>query len=246
MMRGLYDRITAAYAAHRRPDPRIAAKIAAAVGRCDSVVNVGAGLGAYEPKHCAVLAVEPSFEMLRRRPRAAAPAVQAVAGRLPFKNGSFDAALAVLTIHHWPDWRAGLAELRRVARQRVVIVTYDPEHSGFWLVEDYLPEIRTIDRRIFPSLRDFESELGPLTVDALPVPADCVDGFLGAYWRRPAEYLQPSVREAISSFSQIDWRDGIERLRVDLSTGRWSERNRALLELAELDIGYRLIEARCS
>lgn len=243
MSRGLYDRTAAAYAKHRRPDPRIAARIAAALGSCESVVNVGAGLGSYEPKHCAVVAVEPSLEMLRSRPRGAAPAVQGVAGQLPFKDASFAAALAVLTIHHWPDWRAGLAELRRVARERIVILTYDPEHRGFWLVDDYLPQNRVIDRRTFPSLPNLESELGRIEIEALPVPADCADGFLGAYWRRPTEYLTPSVRDAISSFSQFDWRAGIERLRDDLAVGRWHERHGALLELAELDIGYRLVVA---
>jgi SAM-dependent methyltransferase len=245
MSRALYDRIAAAYAAHRTPDERIGKQIAASLRDCESVLNVGAGIGAYEPKHCAVVAVEPSRKMIRKRPRDAAPAVQAVAAQLPFENRSFDGALAVLTVHHWPNWRAGLAELRRVAEKRVAIVTWDPAHEGFWLVQDYLPEIRSIDRRIFPSVQDIESLLGPVTVETLLVPADCSDGFLGAYWRRPAEYLRASVRTAISTFSTIDSTAGIERLRRDLESGSWVERNRSLLERSELDIGYRLIVARC-
>jgi SAM-dependent methyltransferase len=241
----LYDRIAASYAVHRQPDERIAAQIALALHDCDSVLNVGAGSGAYEPKHGTVVAVEPSFEMIGRRSRGAAPAVQAVATELPFKDRSFDAALAVLTIHHWSSWRKGLTELLRVSRDRVVIVTWDSEHSGFWLVRDYLPEILDIDRRIFPPIKDLAHLMGPLAVQALRVPADCRDGFLGAYWRRPAEYLKLTVREAISTFSKVDSVAGVERLRHDLETGVWERRNRHLLSLAELDIGYRIVVAQC-
>ena len=245
MSRALYDRIAPTYSAHRTPDERIAEQIAASLRDCESVLNVGAGMGAYEPTHCPVIAVEPSLEMIRERPRAAAPAVQAVAAKLPFKNRSVDGALAVLTVHHWLDWRSGLAELRRVARKKVVILTWDPKHAGFWLVQDYLPEIRAIDRRIFPSLRDIEKSIGPVVAQILPIPADCSDGFLGAYWRRPSEYLRATVRTAISMFSKIDSAAGIERLRRDLENGSWMEKNSPLLELPQLDIGYRLIVGRC-
>lgn len=145
----LYDRIAASYAAHRQPDERIAAQIALALHDCESVLNVGAGSGAYEPKYRTVVAVEPSFEMIGRRSHVAAPAVQAVATELPFKDRSFDAALAVLTIHHWSSWKKGLGELLRVSRDRVVIVTWDSEHPGFWLVQDYLPEILASIERFF-------------------------------------------------------------------------------------------------
>ena len=245
MIRALYDRIAPAYAAHRTPDERIAKQITASLRDCESVLNVGAGTGAYEPRHCPVIAVERSLEMIRKRPRDAAPAVQADAAQLPFENRSFDGVLAVLTVHHWPNWRRGLAELRRVARRRLAIVTWDPEHEGFWLVQDYLPEILNIDRRIFPCLQDIESLIGPVVAETLAVPADCSDGFLGAYWRRPAEYLRASVRTAISTFSKVDSTAGIERLRRDLESGSWMERHRSLLELSQLDIGYRLIVARC-
>src|SRR5690606_27733864 len=115
----------------------------------------------------------------------AAPVVQGAAERLPFRDRSFDAALAILTIHHWRHRERGLAEMRRVARERVVIFTWDPEHPGFWLVEQYFPEILTTDRRTFPSLAEIEAAIGPAAASAVPIPADCIDGFLGAYWRRP-------------------------------------------------------------
>src|SRR3954454_19505425 len=130
----LYDRIGVGYAGYRRPDPRIAAHIGAALGNARSVVNVGAGTGSYEPADRTVIAVEPSGEMVRQRPATAAPAVRGAAERLPLRDRSVDAALAVLTLHHWTDWRRGLAEMRRVARGRVVILTWDPEHAGFWLI----------------------------------------------------------------------------------------------------------------
>ena len=204
MTDALYDRIGLRYATRRRPDPRIEARIDAALGRCNRVLNVGAGAGSYEPANRSVIAVEPSVEMIRQRPPGAAPVVQASASQLPFHDQSFDAALAVLTVHHWPHREQGLAEMRRVARELVVILTWDPEHSGFWLVQQYFPEILEMDRTAFPSLREIESIIGPAVSTVVPVPADCLDGFLGAYWKRPAHYLDAQVRAAISVFSKLD------------------------------------------
>ena len=180
MTRPLYDRIGVGYSDYRRPDERIARRIDAALGQSRSVLNVGAGSGSYEPTGRVAVAVEPSAEMIRQRPEKAAPSVQASADRLPFQDRAFDAALAILTIHHWSRRDQGLAELRRVARNRVVIVTWDPEHPGFWLVQDYCPEILAIDRPNFPTLQEIEKAIGPSEVLALPIPADCSDGFLGA------------------------------------------------------------------
>lgn len=182
--------------------------------------------------------------MIRQRPRTAARAIQADAVRLPFMDRSFDASLAILTVHHWPDRERGLAELRRVARDRVVILTWDPEHSGFWLIRDYLPEISEIDRRDFPTLREIEAAIGPVEVEALAIPADCVDGFLGAYWRRPGAYLDPRVRAAISIFSKLDATAALARLEADLADGTWKARYAELLARSELDVGYRLVVAR--
>jgi SAM-dependent methyltransferase len=244
MSASLYDRIGVGYSNYRRPDERIAKRIDGALGQARSVLNVGAGAGSYEPNGRFVVAVEPSAEMIRQRPANAAPAIRASADRLPFQDRAFDAVLAILTIHHWPNRDQGLAELRRVARDRVVILTWDPDHSGFWLLQDYLPEIPEIDRLNFPSLRDLEEAIGPTEVQTLGVPADCCDGFLGAYWRRPEAYLDARVRAAISTFAKVDTAAGIERLRRDLEDGTWRSRYGALLSLSELDVGYRLVVAR--
>lgn len=243
----LYDEIGLGYGNHRRPDPRLAYSILGALGDADTVVNVGAGAGSYEPTDRSVVAVEPSRAMIRQRRPGSAPVVQASATHLPFRDAAFAAALAVLTVHHWPDRVRGLAELARVARRRVVIVTYDPAASGFWLVDDYFPEIGEIDRRIMPSMEEIRGVLGDVEVRPLPVPHDCTDGFLGAYWRRPHAYLDAGVRGAISSFSMIgDVEPGLARLRGDLEDGTWERRHGHLLRQAEADLGYRLVVASCA
>jgi SAM-dependent methyltransferase len=244
MSEPLYDQIGIGYSDYRRPDARIAARIEAALGPCRSVLNVGAGGGSYEPRNRSVTAVEPSAEMIRQRPPEAARVVQADAVRLPFADRSFDAALAILTIHHWADKSRGLAELRRVARDRVVILTWDPEHAQFWLVQDYLPQIHEIDRRDFPTLREIEQAIGPIETEPLAIPADCADGFLGAYWRRPAAYLDPRVRAAISIFSKLDATAALAQLEAHLADGTWRSRHGELLARSELDVGYRLVVAR--
>jgi SAM-dependent methyltransferase len=216
-----------------------------ALGAAESVVNVGAGAGSYEPTDGrVVVAVEPSWSMIRQRRADSAPVVQASATDLPFRNGAFAAALAVLTVHHWPDRIRGLAEMARVAGRRVVIVTWDPTFSTFWLVEDYFPAIVSIDRRIFPSMDELRDALGDLEVRPLLVPHDCSDGFLGAYWRRPHAYLDPGIRGAISTFSKIgDATAGVARLREDLEDGTWTHRHGHLLNALEMDLGYRLVIA---
>ena len=243
-MRHLYDRIGIGYEAHRCADPRLAAAVVHALGDAETVVNVGAGAGSYEPVDRFVVAVEPSLAMIRQRPPQAAPAVQASAMDLPFRDGLFTAGLAILTVHHWPDRTRSLTELARVTSRRIVIVTWDPAYAGFWLVEDYFPAIVDIDRRIFPSMEEFRRILGPTEVRPFPVPHDCTDGFLGAYWRRPWAYLDPGVRGAMSSFAGIgDTAEGLDRLRSDLTDGAWKRRYGHLLEKPELDLGYRLVIA---
>jgi SAM-dependent methyltransferase len=243
--RELYDTIGLGYEAHRRPDPRVADGIAAALGAATSVVNVGAGAGSYEPADRTVVAVEPSAAMLRQRRRGAARAVQASATDLPFRDGAFGAALAVLTVHHWPHRTRGLAELARVARERVVVLTWDPEaRFAFWLVDDYFPEIPAIDGRIFPTLDEFRRVLGTIEVRPVPIPHDCVDGFLGAYWRRPEAYLDAGVRGAISTFTKLaDVESGLARLRADLADGTWERRHGHVRGREAVDLGYRLIVA---
>jgi SAM-dependent methyltransferase len=207
------------------------------------VVNVGAGTGSYEPADRPVVAVEPSSAMLRQRRPGAAPAVQASATDLPFRDAAFGAALAVLTVHHWPDRARGLAELGRVARERVVVLTWDPRaRFAFWLVDEYFPDLLTLDRTIFPTLEDVRRVLGSLEARPLLVPHDCVDGFLGAYWRRPEAYLDAGVRGAISSFTRLaDTEPGLARLRADLADGTWERRHGHLRGRDALDLGYRLL-----
>jgi SAM-dependent methyltransferase len=210
------------------------------------VVNVGAGAGSYEPADLRVLTVEPSREMIRQRPAGAAPAVQAAAERLPLRAASFDAALAVLTVHHWSDLAAGLAELTRVAR-RVVLLTWDPAaRDAFWLTTEYLPQIVDLDVPRFPTLDALARHLPVLRVEPVPVPHDCQDGFLGAFWRRPDAYLDPSVRRGMSGFAQLPAGTadaGLARLADDLRTGRWHARFAALARAETADLGYRLIIA---
>jgi SAM-dependent methyltransferase len=238
----LYDEIGRDYRTYRRPDPRVAAAITRALGAAPTIINVGAGAGSYEPTDRRVVAVEPSAAMIAQRPAGSAPVVQASATDLPFRDAGFAAALAVLTVHHWPDRARGLAEMARVARDRVVALTWDPASTGFWLVDEYFPELTAIDRRIFPELDDFGRALGTIEVQPLPVPHDCTDGFLGAYWQRPAAYLDPAVRGAISTFTKLpDVEPGLARLRRDVIDGTWAHRHSDLLDRADLDIGYRLV-----
>jgi SAM-dependent methyltransferase len=241
----LYDEIGRDYRSYRRPDPRIAAALIAALGDAETVVNVGAGAGSYEPADRQVVGVEPSATMIAQRPAGSARVVQASATDLPFRDRTFAAALAVLTVHHWPDQVRGLQELSRVARDRVVVLTWDPDGPGFWLVDEYFPELHAIDRPLFLTLDELRRVLGPIDVRPLPIPHDCTDGFLGAYWRRPSAYLDAGVRGAISSFTKlVDVEPGVARLRRDLADGTWGRRHSGLLDRSELDLGYRLVLAQ--
>jgi len=240
-----YDTIGRGYATFRRPDPRIASFIDAALGDALSVANIGAGTGSYEPPDRTVLAVEPSEVMIRQRPQGAAPCVRGWAEALPLKTDSVDAAMAILTAHHWTDLERGLGEMARVARKRAVLFTWVPDDAPFWLTEEYFPEIAAYDRTIFPSApaltEMLERIVGPVRMTPVPIPHDCIDGMLCAYWRRPESYLSAETRSAISSFARIDAESGLEKLRADLSSGRWAEHNRHLLALDALDAGYRVV-----
>lgn len=246
-MQSRYDRIGTGYTETRRPDPRLAARILESLGEAGSVVNVGAGTGSYEPADRPVVAVEPSWTMIRQRPPGAAPAVCARAEALPLLDRSVDAALAILTVHHWTDPPRGLAEMRRVARRRVVVFTWDPRvWESFWLFRDYLPGLREFDRGREVPVDRITAALGTCRVQTVPIPHDCADGFHGAFWRRPAAYLDPRVRAGISSYSLApaeETRDGLRRLEEDIRTGAWAARHRDLVDRDELDLGYRLIVA---
>ncbi|QGX96874.1 class I SAM-dependent methyltransferase [Roseovarius faecimaris] len=239
-----YDRIGKGYATRRKPDARIAAVLHAALGDAQSVVNVGAGAGSYEPDHCEVVAAEPSAEMIAQRPKGSAPVVQASAEELPFDDRSFDAAMAVLTVHHWRDKAKGMAEMRRVTKGPVVILTYDPGFRDFWLL-DYFPGLIALDEGQMPKLSDYEAWLGSVEITPVPIPQDCTDGFLSAYWRRPWAYLDDTVRAAMSPFWALgDVSRELAQLRDDLESGAWESRYGKVMTLTERDCGYRLVVAR--
>lgn len=242
-MATVYDTIGVNYSELRKPDPRIEAMIGKALGSAKTVLNVGAGAGSYEPADRQVTAIEPSMEMIRQRPAGAAPVVQGRAEELPFGDDSFDASMAVLTVHHWSDKAKGLAEMRRVTRGRVVVLTYDPAFRGFWLA-DYIPELVDLDEAQMPRMTDYEIWLGPVDISPVPIPHDCSDGFLCAYWRRPAAYLDARIRAAISSFWALgDVSAALSGLEEDLASGAWARRYPDLPDLDERDCGYRLIVA---
>jgi SAM-dependent methyltransferase len=244
----IYDQHASSYANVRRPDRRIAAAIEGALGEAATVVNVGAGTGSYEPLELEVTAVEPSAEMIAQRPPGAAPAVRASAEALPFEDDSFDAAMAVLTVHHWPDREAGLAEMRRVARGRIVIVAFDPAPlREFWMVRDYFPAIAGLHSKRISSAT-LAAELPAATLETIPIPRDCTDLFFAALWARPELVLDPDVVRPMwvwQSLSEEDRRRGSERLAADLASGAWEHRNGHLREEDELDLGLRLITS-CS
>ena len=235
------------YGAVRRADPRILQRVAKAVGGAPSVVNIGAGTGAYEPPNRRVVAVEPSDMMIAQRRAGAAPVVKATAEALPFKDGGYAAAMAILTIHHWADPLAGLREMRRVARRRAVVLTLDPEAIGDFWFYDYFPDIARADAHRFPSIDAVTRTLGgDVRVEVVPIPHDCRDGFLAAYWRRPSSYLASHVRRNISTLAAVgddDLLDGLGRLSEDLRSGAWERANVWLTERDELDLGYRLVVA---
>jgi SAM-dependent methyltransferase len=240
----VYDRIGRGYERWRRPDPRIERRLLRELGAATRLVNVGAGAGSYEPGDRAVVAVEPSMTMIRQRPPGAGDAVQAWAAALPFADGAFDAAIAVLTVHHWDDPLVGLAEMRRVTQGACVVFTFDHEvHCRQWLVAEYLPSMAELDRQL-PSPWAIAEALGGGRVDVVPVPHDCVDGFCHAWWRRPHAYLDPAVRASISGIARLprpEVHRAVARLGDDLSSGRWHATHADVLELDEIDAGYRLV-----
>lgn len=238
-----YDRAGRTYSLTRQPDPRIGAVIEQALHRMATVANIGAGTGSYEPSN-TVVAVEPSHVMITQRRAEAAPAVRAVAEHLPIGTDAVDASIALLTVHHWSDVDAGIAEMTRVARRRVVILTWDDTvFRQFWLLREYLPAAET-DARLAVPITKLVSLLGTVSIQTVPVPHDCVDGFGGAYWRRPHAYLDETVRAGISMFALTPkplLAKGLERLRAELTNGAWARRHADLLDVPQLDLGYRLL-----
>jgi SAM-dependent methyltransferase len=238
-----YDRIGTSYAARRRPDPRFEAAISAAIGAASTVVNVGAGTGSYEPAGRTVVAIEPAATMIAQRPTDAAPAVRARAEALPLRTAAVDVALALMTLHHWDDPRAGIDELRRVATRQVVL-TFDAKVAAGWWLHDYLPDLGSLPTQRPPAPETIASWLGGAEIRPLPTPHDCGDGLMVAYWRRPRAYLDPGVHAGMSGMRLLDAaarERGLTALRRDLEDGSWDRRYGHLLEREELDTGLRLL-----
>jgi SAM-dependent methyltransferase len=242
-----YDRIGVGYRGIRRTDPVLASRIWAALGDARTVLNVGAGTGSYEPPDRWVLAVEPSGVMIAQRPPDAAPVIQAPVERLPLADRTVDAAMAILTVHHWESVEAGLRELLRVVRDRVVLVTMDVGTLGeLWIVRDYLPELLGQHASRFPAIDRLRDLLPNAHVEVLPVPRECDDGFMVAFWARPHAYFDPASRAASSTWHDLPAAAvdrALTQLREHLDTGEWQRRYGSLLARTELDVGLRLITA---
>jgi len=223
-----YERHGHGYTVYRQPDPRIAALVHRALGPARTVLNVGAGAGSYEPEGRYVLAVEPSAVMRAQRPRSLAPAIDAVAESLPLDDRSVDAAMAMITIHQWPDAGRGLREMRRVTRGPVVIMTFDGDAMDrFWLTE-YCPGLIDAERRRSPAISAIGAVLGGSTkVSVVRIPRDCTDGFTEAYYARPEMFLDPAARGAQSVWGFVtaaEQEEAVARLRADLDSGAWQQR----------------------
>jgi SAM-dependent methyltransferase len=244
-----YDLIGHGYSKTRREDPRFRARIHAALGSARTVVNVGAGTGAYEPLDRHVLAIEPSDVMAAQRSPDLAPALRVSAGNLPLRDRSVDAAMAILSVHHWDEEREqGVRELRRVARGPVVILTFDATVFGtMWLMADYLPEVAALDLQIFPPPQQLADWLGgEVRIDALPIPCDTPDWMLGSFWAHPERVLDASARAATSGFARMPTQvvdRVVAEVSRDLASGRWDDRHGYLRSLDALDVGLRLIVA---
>lgn len=247
MAEAAYDRIGIGYSAVRRSDRRIAARIEGALGDAASVLNIGAGSGSYEPADRDVTAVEPSQTMIDQRPPGGAPAIRGVAEDLPFADDSFDAAMALITVHHWEDVQTGLAEMVRVARRRVLVLTFDPAPiEDLWIFRDYFPRAFDLHVEAIPPVGSLVEMLPGAKIETVPAPNGCSDGFFIALWDRPELLLDPDVRRASSSLHRLSQGEidaGLTKLRADLESGSWDERNGYLRTQPELDIGLRLLTA---
>jgi SAM-dependent methyltransferase len=240
-----YDSVGLTYTDFRSADPRIAERVWAALGDAGSVVNVGAGSGSYEPRDRKVIAVEPSPVMIAQRPTDAASAIEGVAEALPLADKSVDAALGIFTIHHWNDLAAGLTEMRRVARRRIVLATIDAEvNAEIWTLAEYFPEAMRAEEEKMPAMGTLEALLPGAEIEAVPMPSRCQDEFTSALWDRPEMFLDSAVLRSSSLWHSLPpeaIERGQQRLRADLESGRWDERFGYLRTLPELDIGLRLI-----
>ena len=244
-MKAKYDQIGINYAQKRKSDPRIATQVLNQLEGAQRIVNIGAGAGSYEPTDMDLVALEPSTEMINQRSADAHPVVQGVAESLPFPDQSFTHALTILSMHHWKNRDLAFNEINRVATERFVAVSWNPDAEPFWLTRDYFPEIIDLDRTIFPNAEEFASYFDDVEISPLLIPEDCTDGFLAAYWKRPSAYLDESVRNSISSFSNLhDISDRLARLESDIESGKWHRMNQSILSESVLDAGYIIISGK--
>ncbi len=244
-MNPVYDDIGVKYSVNRRTDPRIAAQINTQLRGATRILNIGAGAGSYEPEDVALVAVEPSSRMIAQRAPNAHPVHQASAESLPFEDKTFSHVMTVLSMHHWSDQAKAFEEINRVATDRFVAVTWNPEAESFWLTRDYFPEIHAADTPIFPRPAQFSEHFDNVEIVPLQIPEDCEDGFLAAYWKRPRAYLSEHVRRSMSPFAKINHlSEGLKKLEQDLDSGEWEERNAALLSATAFDAGYCIISAK--
>ena len=243
-----YEASPVSYSGYRATDPCIAAQVHHALGEARHILNVGAGTGSYEPEDKYVVAVEPSASMRAARiAMGRAPAINAFATNLPFDDGAFDASMAMVTIHHWPDIACGLKELRRVTRRPIVLLTFDPEAlASFWLA-DYFPELVTVEQSRFPSMSELESMLGgSCVVEPVSIPLDCTDGFTEAFYGRPEAFLDEGIRRAQSCWSFLPAgreKELIEKFAADLAGGLWDAQFGHLRAQKQATYSLRLVTA---
>lgn len=244
-MKAIYDEIGAHYSVMRCTDPQIAGQLYPLLDGATRVINIGAGAGSYEPEGMDLVAVEPSLEMISQRKPDAYPVEQAFAENLPFNDNSFSHAMTVLSMHHWSDRPLAFQEVNRVATEQFIAITWDPTSAPFWLTRDYFPEIYEEDQRIFPDLEELRTYFDSVRITPLEIPADCKDGLLPAFWKRPEAYLRDEVRQSTSAFAKLkDQKPGLKKLERDLSSGAWKERNQSILRKSSLDVGFRLVSAK--
>ncbi len=239
-----YNQLAESYRKYRKPDPRIAERILFHIEGAKQILNVGAGIGSYEPNGPDIVALEPSYGMILQRNNSQVNLIQGIAEQIPFKNNIFDVSMGILTIHHWSDITLGLKEMARVTKNKIILLTWIGYGNDFWL-ENYIPEITGIDFNLFPTLEELESILGNTLIETLEIPHDCSDGFMCAYWRRPEAYLDSGVREAISTFSRIpNIQNQLNNLHDEIENGVWHKKHGHLLEKESLDLGYRLVVSK--
>lgn len=224
-----YDQYGQQYSGYRQTDPRIAAYVNEALADAQTILNVGAGAGSYEPADKYVVAVEPSQVMRAQRlQKGKVPAINAKADHLPFDDNAFDAAMAMVTVHHWPDIDKGLKELRRVTRNQVIVMTFDPEQlDNFWNAH-YFPELIAVEKARYPAIDFIQQSLGGQSkVVSVPIPFDCTDGFQEAFYGRPEAFLQKEVRQSQSAWGFLaagQEEELVQRLADDLASGEWDRK----------------------